>query len=375
MKLQFKNGNFRIMQIADIQDTNKTSKATVELIRRALDEAKPDLVVFTGDQIKGYGINLLLGDRKKNVAAAISNILKPLEERNIPFTFVFGNHDDTSFSISKQEQYEIYKSHKNCLAFNADDGIEGYCNHNLPVYGSDGKMKLNLYMLDSLSMNIDNSCPPVSDSQLEWYRKTREELKNDNGGYVPSMLFQHIPVPEIYNLLMTVKKGTPGSTPGYRGEYKGKFLALNPEYCAVDGRSFLGERPCTPYVKGQFDVMSEKGDVFAMFFGHDHNNSFAGSYKGIKMGYCQGCGFNIYGPADRRGVRVFDIPEDNPKDFTTYTITARDYPDFDKGNKLKYIIYTYAPSSLDMAKPLIAKGVAVLAALAAAGVGLYFLLR
>ena len=125
MNLNFNKGKFRIMQIADTQDTNKTAPATVEFIRYALKTVKPELVVFTGDQIKGYGVNLAVGDRKKNVACAINNLLKPLDEAGVPFTFVFGNHDDTSFSISKQEQFEVYKSHANCLAFNADDSIDG----------------------------------------------------------------------------------------------------------------------------------------------------------------------------------------------------------------------------------------------------------
>ena len=53
-----KDGTFRIMQIADTQDTNITSKNTVEFIGKALDSENPDLVVFTGDQIKGYGLSL-----------------------------------------------------------------------------------------------------------------------------------------------------------------------------------------------------------------------------------------------------------------------------------------------------------------------------
>ena len=52
MELKFNNGKFRIMQIADTQDTNKTSPATVEFIRYSLKIVKPDLVVFTGDKLR-----------------------------------------------------------------------------------------------------------------------------------------------------------------------------------------------------------------------------------------------------------------------------------------------------------------------------------
>ena len=46
MELKFNNGKFRIMQIADTQDTSWTSPDTVNFIRCALEKAKPDLVVF-----------------------------------------------------------------------------------------------------------------------------------------------------------------------------------------------------------------------------------------------------------------------------------------------------------------------------------------
>ena len=357
------------MQIADTQDTNKTAPATIELISKAIEKAKPDLIVFTGDQVKGYGVNLLLGDRKKNVAQCINNLLKPIDDANIPFTYVYGNHDDTSFSISKEEQYEIYKSHKNCLAFNADDSLRGYCNHNLEVKGEDGKTKLNILLFDSLSMDSMGNCEHVSDGQLKWYKSVRDALKEKNGDYVPTIVFQHIPVPEIYELLEEVPKGTKGSAKGYR-QYEGKYYYLNHENTLIDDRSFVGETPSIPVENGgEFDTLREKGDVFAMFFGHDHNNSFVGEYKNIKMGYTQGAGFNIYGPAMNRGVRIFDIPEDMERDFKTYTITAKDFENFDVKNPLKYFIYTYAPSSMDSVKPYIKGGIATATALAAAGIG------
>ena len=328
MELKFNNGKFRIMQIADVQDTQNTSDDTVRFIREALKMAKPDLVVFTGDQVKGYGFYLMGGDNKKKVTECINKFLAPLDETGIPFTFVFGNHDDQAFSISKKEQFEIYKSHENCVAYNADDEIDGYCNHNLEIKGEDGKTKLNVYLVDSLTATLDGTCDHVHENQLEWYKNTRDRLKEENGDYVPSIVFQHIPVEEIYELLMEVPQGTPNSARGYR-QWEGKFFSVNPERVKIDNRTFIGETPSVPKENGgQFEVMNEKGDVMAMFFGHDHNNSFVGEYKGMKMGYTQGCGFNVYGPGRKRGVRIFDFQETNPVDFTTTTLTVDDLDDF-----------------------------------------------
>ncbi len=375
MELKFNNGKFRIMQIADVQDTNKTSDATVRFIREALKNAKPDLVVFTGDQIKGYGFNLYGGDAKDKVMTCINSFLAPLAETGIPFTFVFGNHDDQAFSISKKEQLEIYKSHSNCVAYNADDEIEGYCNHNLEIKGTDGKTKLNVYLVDSLTATLDGTCDHVHENQLEWYKNTRDKLKEENGDYVPSIVFQHIPVPEIYELLIEVPKGTEGAAQGFR-QYAGKYYAMNPERVAIDDRSFCGETPSIPETNGgQFDVMNEKGDVFAMFFGHDHNNSFVGEYNGMKMGYTQGCGFNVYGPGRKRGVRLFDFDETDPANFETTTLTVEDIGEFHVGNPVKHFFYSYAPTSVDAVKDIAKKKVLPIAAAIGATVATYKLYK
>lgn len=375
MELKFNNGKFRIMQIADVQDTQRTSDATVRFIREALKKAKPDLVVFTGDQVKGYGFNLMGGDNKKKVTECINKFLTPLDETGIPFTFVFGNHDDQAFSISKKEQLEIYSSHENCVAFNADDEIDGYCNHNLEIKSEDGQTKLNVYLVDSLTATLDGTCDHVHENQLEWYKNTRDRLKEENGEYVPSVVFQHIPVNEIYELLMEVPKGTPNSAQGYR-EWDGKFFAMNPERVYVNDRSFIGETPSVPEENGgQFDVMNEKGDVFLMLFGHDHNNSFIGEYKGMKMGYTQGCGFNVYGPGKKRGVRLIDFDECNPVDFTSTTLTVEDLEEFDVGNKLKHGFYTYAPTSVDAVKDIAKRKVLPVAAAVATVYGAIKLIK
>ena len=53
--LRFRHdGTFRVLQMADVQDGPNVDPDTVDLIRAAIRKADPDLVVFTGDQIRGY---------------------------------------------------------------------------------------------------------------------------------------------------------------------------------------------------------------------------------------------------------------------------------------------------------------------------------
>ena len=75
------DGKFRIMHITDTHFTDCPFSESIAFIEKALDEYEPDLVVFGGDNIKGwYDTSVQLG-----VKAAIDALVAPLEERNIPF--------------------------------------------------------------------------------------------------------------------------------------------------------------------------------------------------------------------------------------------------------------------------------------------------
>lgn len=365
------DGKFRIMQVADTQDTQVTSKDTLAFLAAALDEAKPDLVVFTGDQFKGYGVSFLLGEREANYKKAIDNLIAPLEQRGIPFTFVFGNHDDQAFGIPKEKQLAMYRAHKNCLAIAGDESLAGLCNQYLNIRSHDGeKILFNLYLVDSLSTTLDGKCASVTAEQIEWYRTVRESLKETAGDYVPSILFQHIPVPEMWDLLKEVPKSHKPHAQGFRAHY-GKFYDIDEQFLQKGNCDFLLETPATPAENsGEFAAVAEKGDTLAMFFGHDHNNSFVGRHGNMLLGYTQGCGFNVYGPRLNRGVRLIDLDEQNPNTFSTHTLLYRDlFGVKDIKNKPKYFLYSYAPPSVESVLPTlkklgIAAGAAAVAGLA-----------
>ncbi len=376
MELKFRpNGKFRIMQIADIQDTQITSKDTIELIEAALDKDKPDLVVFTGDQIKGYGFTLSLGNREENVKKAFDNFLKPVVDRNIPFTFCFGNHDAQAFGISKEKQLALYKSYPNCIAERGDESLEGVANHNLLIKDSKGEKDIfNIYLIDSLSSTPDGRCAAVTKGQIEWYQKTRDELKEKHGDYVKSLVFQHIPMCEMWELFKEVPKSRKPHAQGFR-EHTGKYYWIDENRLIKGNCDFTYETPATPSENtGEFVALREKGDVIAVFCGHDHNNSFVGEYNGLIMGYTQGCGFNVYGPKLQRGVRIIDLDENNLNTFSTYTTMYKDIKSVkDIHNKVKYLIYSYAPPSVESVIPVIKKVGIGIGILTAAAVAVHFL--
>ncbi|MBR0112597.1 MAG: metallophosphoesterase family protein [Clostridia bacterium] len=333
--LHFKNGTFRIMQIADIQEPYYVSSNTLRLINAALDEAKPDLVVLTGDQLKGYSPTLMGQNRRERVEDVISRILKPMASRGIPVTATFGNHDDQC-GISNSEQMEIYKK---CPSFVYNDPAD---------FGDDGTFYLTvddrfiIYLFDTHAKDGHGGYGMLRKDQIEWYRKVRDEFEEKNGTVLPSMAFQHIPTPEFFDVL---KQTSPLDTKGIRayGTHKYKWYTLDPHNSGL--RDFLGETPASSYVNsGEVDAFLEKKDVKALFVGHDHKCSYVSKYKDIYLGFTQSCGFSAYGPDLNRGVRCIDISPDGS--FETRTLTYYELCGTTVDDKLAYTLRRFAPASV-----------------------------
>ena len=356
---------FKIMQIADTQEIPAVSPDTLSLINNALDREKPDLVIFTGDQIKGYSKKF-----KKDPAiieSTIDTLVEPIAKRNIPFMVTYGNHD-AQCGVDNRGQYKFYAKYDNFISGdlrNADDVGTA----DIQIYSStEDKPVFELYIIDSHGKAKDGAgYAPVDKKQIEWYVSRREQLKAENGDYLPSLVFQHIPVPEFFDVIKKVPKGVKGAVPAY-GAHENEYFVLNDETIAEGG--FMLESPASPDVNtGEFEAMSEKGDVLGIYVGHDHNNSFVVKYKGVDLGYTQGAGFNVYGPGENRGVRIFELDETAPRKYKTHTATFKELCGTKIKTPVKEFIYKHAPTSPRAVKPILIKvgiGIAAIAAVYAA---------
>ena len=356
---------FKIMQIAHTQEIPAVSPDTLSLINNALDREKPDLVIFTGDQIKGYSKKF-----KKDpviIESTIDILVEPIAKRNIPFMVTYGNHD-AQCGVDNRGQYKFYAKYDNFISGdlrNSDDVGTA----DIQIYSStEDKPVFELYIIDSHGKAKDGAgYAPVDKKQIEWYVSRREQLKAENGDYLPSLVFQHIPVPEFFDVIKKVPKGTKGAVPAY-GEHENEYFVLNDETIAEGG--FMLESPASPDVNtGEFEAMSEKGDVLGIYVGHDHNNSFVVKYKGVDLGYTQGAGFNVYGPGENRGVRIFELDETAPREYKTHTATFKELCGTKIKTPVKEFIYKHAPTSPRAVKPILIKvgiGIAAIAAVYAA---------
>lgn len=307
-----KDGKFKIMQISDTQDIDVPREATIMFMEKALDAEKPDLVVFTGDQLAGGKIETAEG-----VYAGIKAILQPVVDRGIPFTVVFGNHDnDDGCPVSRDEQFAYYQTFPGCLAYDAVPEMYGTGTHNLPIYASEGsETKFNLWMIDSNDYDrVNGGYDYVHQDQIDWYEKTSKALEEKEGHLVPSIAFQHIIVPEVAELLVDSPfSGENAISKVINGE--NKLLMLKPGKAS----GILLEFPCPSNTNsGEFASWKERGDVIAASFGHDHINTFIGNVDGIDLVMCPGVTFQSYGRYITRAVRIFELDENDPWSYDTH---------------------------------------------------------
>ena len=338
MALQFKNGKFRVLMIADTQEGTKVSSDTLNLINAALDRAQPDFVIYSGDQI--WGKRKFKGN-KDEVKRVLHELCEPVISRKIPFAICFGNHD-RQVGVSNSEQFEIYKSFDYFIG-ESEKGIDGVGNQCLEIKDGDD-VKYLIYLIDSHS-NLKIGYDAVHENQIEWYKNTRDSYEKKLGMTVPSLVIQHIPVCEIFSLLTRVKRTKKGAVRGFR-THDGEYFVLNKS--KVNDNAFMRESPADPQVNtGEFDALKEKGE-------------FNGLIDGINVGYTQGAGFNVYGPGLDRGVRVIDLFSDGTLD--TYDMRYRDIVGKKVDNPLKYAFLQLCPTNTFDAVVRIAKSFAAIAA-------------
>lgn len=340
-KIRFRpSGKLIVMQVSDTQDMKYVRKAMVNMLDNAYDKIKPDIVLFTGDNILGnHLLDARFGNRKiasgkaatlKVMKESIHHICAPLEKRKIPFAMIYGNHDDMN-AVSKDEQAEIYRSYSMCLPMNTRNGKVDCDTYNIPVYACDGDKPLfNMWMLDSAWHNkAEDKCyTAIKPETVEWYKEESAKLTAENGGVpVPSLMFAHIPLPEITNL---VEECGPNDV--------GAVLTHNHGWCRLrdDCRGRMYEYPSIiAESNGLFDAALECGDVKAIVSGHDHVNCFEGYHKGIEFIQTSCASFRCYGN-EMRGVRVFEIDQRDPSDYISYFFTYAELCGRTPSAKLRY---------------------------------------
>ncbi|XP_057861434.2 probable inactive purple acid phosphatase 29 isoform X1 [Cryptomeria japonica] len=295
LPLRFKrNGKFKILQVADMHYADgKSTKCldvlpsqypscsdlnTTAFVNRMIEAEKPDLVVFTGDNIFGLDTT--------NAAASIKAAFGAAVAAKLPWAAVLGNHDQESATLNREGVMKHIVSMDYTLSKlnpKTNKKIDGFGNYNLEVMGVagsalKGKSVLNLYFVDSGDYSTDPNISGygwIKPSQQAWFKETSAKLRENytntplaQSEPAPGLAYFHIPLPEVNEL-------DSSNITGIKQE----------------------DVSCPSYNSGFMETMVEAGDVKAAFTGHDHLNDFCGKVQGIELCYAGGFGYHAYGKA------------------------------------------------------------------------------
>ena len=280
LEMNYKS-DFRILQLTDIHLSDKDDRETqfkfLDLLYQ--DASNPDLVVVTGDLFTFAG---------KDTAKSLFNYFN---SKKVPWTVCFGNHDEQCYfsvdwlteTLSNLGSYCMFKDLQ-------DDNVNGNCNFVINLKEGN-KVHDQLFVMDSNRYNFDLSqlgydC--FKQDQIDWYESVVKYTKEQNGDTVNSLMFYHIPLPEV--------------NPAWE-EAKNANAVIYGE---------KREASCPPdHDYGFFTKIKELGSTKAMFFGHDHINNFEVDYQGVKFCYGIKSTDRIYHDEDMLGCQTITIHDDH----------------------------------------------------------------
>ncbi len=329
------DGKLKILHITDTHlKNNHNLDPTILLVESACDAEKPDIVMLTGDIV----LNCDDAEDTKKLINALMNIF---DSRKIPVAVTFGNHDSEQGAMSREELMAYYNTFSCSVSLDDGEELSGCGTYNIPVLSSDGeKVKFNLWVFDSGDYDEEGRYSCVQADQIEWYKKSSRRLRELNGGEaVNSLVFQHIIVGEIYDALKKSDKWK---------SYSYKHLYNEDEYYMFDDKKVnygtIRETPCPGYNNyGQFEAMVSKGDVLAMFSGHDHTNAFGVQYKGIDIVNSLSTRYIGLFHSTQCGYRVIEVDESDTSTYETRVVRMFDIYDSEavkavkqSGDKFRY---------------------------------------
>ena len=315
------DGTFRILVFADTHQAADAQPKMIAFMGEALDYARPDLVVFNGDIVVGSACENEASERK-----AIQELLAPVTRRGLKFALVFGNHDQEYLPGGKDGRAHImtmYQGLPGCLAYAGDPEKPGQSSFHLPIYSGKTSNELvsNLWFFDTgaYSEDPDRHWEGVRKDQIEWYESASRKLRRENGGNpVPSLAFQHMIVPEIYEYFPKVSAALPVVTRNILGVNR----LILPDFTKIDG-TVLGVPNPPRKTDGQFDSWAARGDIFAAVFGHDHNNRFTARREGIDLVNLPAATSGNFVVNELRGAALITLREDAPRSYELENVTYR----------------------------------------------------
>lgn len=272
-KIYKDENDFKILQLSDLHIggsfiTYKKDLKALESIKNLVTYTNPDLIIVTGDLIYPTPIQSFY----LNNQTALFQLIAFFNNLNVPWTFVYGNHETEDYALRNADELyakvisandNMAQKYNKLLYYNYDNNISGRSNMIFEIINSDNTINQVLYLIDSgdYYSNVLNDYDYIRDDQVEWYKETLEEIGVNNS----SMIFFHMPLVETKEAIDKYLNNDE-DVKYYFGEFNEKVA-------------------CSRFRSKIFDTALELGSTKAMFYGHDHSNNISLEYKGIRLTY------------------------------------------------------------------------------------------
>ena len=240
--------NLADVQLCDLEDLFTMHELKAE-IAALIEKARPDLITLTGDQTWSNE-NLI----------SLTSIVSWLDEFQIPYAPVFGNHDcgnETDNAVlSRAACCDVYEKGKYSLFKRGPDNLGTLGNYVVNVEEG-GEIVRALYFIDS------SISEQISDEQIAWLKWNAEGIRAARGGeYADSACFFHLPLPEYSKAYYAYLAGEGGAE------------AIGDVYVTY---SLYGSMQ-----NGFFEQAKSVG-VKDVVCGHQHGNCFTIKYDGVRL--------------------------------------------------------------------------------------------
>lgn len=276
---------FKILQLTDTQlDVPRSTEYLKSSIDTLVEQAKPDLIVLTGDMTAGVFTHF-----------HVNTLIDILDSYKIPWAPVFGNHD-RELNANLYYQSKQFSKSEYCLFKEGPANVQGVGNYVINVKEGE-KYVYSLFMIDSNANRkyiVDgeevDGYDYIYPSQIEWYADNVNKISQEAGKIVPSIAFFHIPLPEFATAFDMATEGNKDAELLYGVKKEGVCCPLENTHL--------------------FDKMVELKSTTNICVGHDHVNDYVVKYKGITMSYGLKTGDFSYYDEERNGGTVISIDDD-----------------------------------------------------------------
>jgi hypothetical protein len=281
-----KSATFRVVQLTDLHVNGATTDVLegLSMAEVLILSLTPDLIVVTGD---------ICGGTLNGVFAQV--VIDFFEQFNISYTFSFGNHDGEG-DYDDDDVARTFSTGSHSLFNRGPGSIHGFSNSAVNLVNASGSVVYSLITIDSNRYRDYLSAPTDYDyvypDQGVWFEWFINGLTREQGQKVKSMLFYHIPLPEINEVRADLKKVDPDAE---------KFAFRENSGCSGENGGF-------------WEVVKNVGSTTHMFFGHDHRNLLDYVWGGVHWVYGLKTGPSSYHDDDRLGGTLITIGQDGMVD-------------------------------------------------------------